>query len=172
MSNIFEPRHNILPYEYPEFLQFTEAIHNSFWEVSHFNFERDCRDFKIELSEVEKQVIMRAMLSISVVENKVKSFWANCPQRFPKPEIANAGFTFAANEVVHQLCYQKVLDLLGLSEQFIEVLEIPCMKSRAKYLTKYLEGVNSRSNKEYTKSLILFTLMVENCSLFSQFLIP
>jgi ribonucleoside-diphosphate reductase beta chain len=38
-------------------------------------------------------------------------------------------------------------------------------------LTKYLEGVNSKSNKEFTKSLILFTLLVENVSLFSQLLI-
>ena len=45
------------------------------------------------------------------------------------------------------------------------------MKGRVDYLSKYSEGVKSRSNKEFLKSLILFTLMVENSSLFSQFLI-
>jgi ribonucleoside-diphosphate reductase beta chain len=88
-----------------------------------------------------------------------------------KPEIANACFTFAGNEVVHQLAYQKLLDKLGLFERFSHIMEVEAMQGRVRYLNRYLEGVSSRSNKEFTKSLILFTLMTENVSLFSQFLI-
>jgi ribonucleoside-diphosphate reductase beta chain len=168
--NVFAKREKIWPFEYPKLDQFGLSILHSFWEVDHFNYDRDIRDFNLSLSEIEKIAIMRSMLAISVVENKVKSFWANLPQRMPKSEISNSCYIFSSNEVVHQKCYQKLLELLNLADSFEDVLNIPCMRDRVKYLNKYLEGVNSRSNREFTKSLILFTLMVENCSLFSQFL--
>lgn len=44
------------------------------------------------------------------------------------------------------------------------------MVGRTAYLTKYLKGVNSRSNKEWLKSHILFTFLVENISLYAPFL--
>lgn len=168
--DIFNRRETILPYEYPHLNGFGTAILHSFWQVDKFNYERDIRDFKISLSPIEKEAVKRAMLAISVVENKVKTFWANLPLRMPKPEISNTCYVFSSNEVVHMQCYMKLVDLLGLSKDFENVLEIPCMANRVKYLNKYSESINSRSNKEFTKSLILFTLMVENCSLFTQFL--
>jgi len=168
---IFDKRDKIWPYEYPNLNDFGLSILHSFWQVDKFNYERDIRDFNLSLTEIEKQIVERAMLAIAVVENKVKSFWANLPARMPKSEISNTGYIFSSNECVHQMCYQKLLELLGLSVAFESVKDIPCMRDREKYLTKYLDTVNARSNKEYTKSLILFTLMVENCSLFTQFLI-
>lgn len=170
-KSIFEPRQEILPYEYPNLEKFGEAILHSFWEISHFNFDADLRTFKLDLNDAEREILTRTMLAISVVENKVKSFWADCPKRFPKPEIANTCYVFSSNEVVHQLCYQKLLQLLKLYDRFKDIDTIPCMSGRIKYLTKYQEGIKSRSNKEFTKSLILFTLMTENVSLFSQFFI-
>lgn len=167
---IFDKREKIWPFEYPQLDQFGLSILHSFWEVDHFNYDRDIRDFNISLSDVERSAIMRSMLAISVVENKVKSFWANLPLRMSKSEISNSCYVFSSNEVVHQKCYQKLLELLNLADSFETVLDTPCMRDRIKYLNKYLDGVNSRSNREFTKSLILFTLMVENCSLFSQFL--
>jgi ribonucleoside-diphosphate reductase beta chain len=171
MPDIYQSRDQILPYEYPEFEHFWESMYKGFWEFGKFDFERDVRDFKLELDDLEREILIRSMLSISVVENKVKSFWANCPQRFPKPEVFNVCYAFSSNEVVHQICYQKVLDLLKVYDRFEAVSEVDCMQGRVKYLNKYLDGAKSRSNKEFTKSLILFTLMTENVSLFSQFFI-
>jgi len=171
MPDIFEPREQILPYEYSKLEEFGEAILHSFWEISHFNFEADLRSFKLDLDDNDREILTRAMLAISLVENKVKSFWANCPQRFKKPEIANTCYIFSSNEVIHQLCYQKLLQLMKLYDRFESISNIPCMDGRIKYLNKYQESLNSRSNKEFTKSLILFTLMTENVSLFTQFLI-
>ena len=169
--SIFEVRENVIPYEYPELMEYVKAIHASFWQVEKFPYERDIKDFKVNLSADEQVILMRSMLAIATVENKVKSFWADIYKRMPKLEIASVGYTFAGNETVHQLCYQRLLEVLNLDEEFETITQIPCMEGRIKYLNKYLEGVRSRSNKEFTKSLILFTLLVENCSLFSQFLI-
>jgi ribonucleoside-diphosphate reductase beta chain len=169
--NIFEKRETIKPYEYPKLIRYTRAIHESFWTPEHFTYDRDVANFKVDLNDTERDIIKKSMLAIGVVENKVKTFWARIDMRLPKTEIANVGHTFAGNEVIHQETYEKLLSLLGLEDEFNRVHEIPCMQGRAEYLTKYLSGVHSKSNKEFTKSLILFTLLVENASLFSQFLI-
>jgi len=170
-KNIFEKRENIQPYEYPHLLKYAKAIQESFWTPDHFTYDRDIQDFKVRLSIVEQDIIKKAMLAIGVVENKVKTFWARIDMRMPKTEIADVGHTNAGNEVIHKMAYEKLLNLLGLGDEFAKVQDIPCMQGRAVYLGRYLQGVHSKSNKEFTKSLILFTLLVENASLFSQFLI-
>lgn len=169
--SIFEQRRTIKPYEYPNLIKYAHAIHESFWTPEHFTYDRDVNDFLVKLDDKERDIIKKAMLAIGVIENKVKTFWARVDMRMPKTEVAIVGHTFAGNEVIHQLTYEKLLTLLGLEDEFDKVIDIPCMQGRSDYLTKYLQGVYSKSNKEFTKSLILFTLLVENASLFSQFLI-
>ena len=61
--------------------------------------------------------------------------------------------------------------ILGLEDEFKTVIEIPAIKDRINYLTKYLDGTRSKDNKMYTKSVLLFSLFIEHVSLFSQFLI-
>jgi len=169
--SIFEKRETIQPNEYPHLLGYSKAIQHAFWEVDHFNYDADVFDFKTKLTPLEKEVIEKSMLAIGVVENKVKTFWARLDLRLPKTEISDVGHTFAGNEVIHRQAYEKLLNLLDLQDKFETILEVPCMTGRVNYLNKYLDGIGSRSNKEFTKSLILFTLLVENVSLFSQFLI-
>lgn len=171
LKDIFSYRESIQPYEYPHLLKYADAIHESFWTPEHFTYDRDVSDFKTKLSNSEQEAVKRSMLAIGVVENKVKTFWARIDHRMPKTEISDVGHTFAGNEVIHRRTYEKLLNLLSLGSEFDKVLEVECMKGRVKYLTKYLSGISSRSNKEFTKSLILFTLLVENASLFTQFLI-
>lgn len=171
MSSIFEARRAIKPYEHPHLIKYAYAIHESFWTPEHFTYDRDVNDYLVKLNTTEQDILKKAMLAIGVIENKVKTFWARIDMRMPKTEVAIVGHTFAGNEVIHQLTYEKLLTLLGLEDEFDKVIDIPCMQGRSDYLSKYLQGVYSKSNKEFTKSLILFTLLVENASLFSQFLI-
>jgi ribonucleoside-diphosphate reductase beta chain len=51
------------------------------------------------------------------------------------------------------------------------VINIPAIKDRIEYLSKYLDGTRSKDDKMYTKSVLLFSLFIEHVSLFSQFLI-
>lgn len=167
--DIFKKRQNLKPYEYPELLGFVDAIDDSFWTVRKFSFERDIMEYRSELSHSEKEIAKRSMLLISQVENTVKSFFARLDLRCPKPEISFCGSKFAANETTHSLAYSKCLELMDLNEEFINLLKIPVIQGRVEYLKKYLAGLESRSNKEFTKSLILFTLLIENISLYSAF---
>jgi ribonucleoside-diphosphate reductase beta chain len=92
-------------------------------------------------------------------------------KRMPITEIGDVGMTFAESEVRHKDAYAQLLRVLGLEKEFQNVVEIPAIKDRITYLTKYLDGTRSRDDKMYTKSVLLFSLFIEHVSLFSQFLI-
>jgi ribonucleoside-diphosphate reductase beta chain len=170
-QNIFEPRVNILPYEYPQLLAYKDAIRHSYWIHTEFNFTTDIDDFKTKITKEEREVIKRSMLAIAQIEVNVKTFWADLYKRMPITEIGDVGMTFAESEVRHKDAYAQLLRVLGLEEEFQHVVEIPAIKDRIAYLTKYLDGTRSRDNKMYTKSVLLFSLFIEHVSLFSQFLI-
>jgi ribonucleoside-diphosphate reductase beta chain len=169
--NIFMPRVNILPYEYPSLLAYKDAIRHSYWIDTEFNFTTDIDDFKTKISDQEREVIKRSMLAIAQIEVNVKTFWADLYKRMPITEIGDVGMTFAESEVRHKDAYARLIRILGLEEEFKHVVEIPAIKDRIAYLTKYLDGTRSKDNKMYTKSVLLFSLFIEHVSLFSQFLI-
>tara|TARA_R110002012_G_scaffold186161_1_gene352741 strand:+ start:2389 stop:3375 length:987 start_codon:yes stop_codon:yes gene_type:complete len=169
--NIFEARANILPYEYPQLLEYKDAIRHSYWIDTEFNFTEDIQDFKINLSKQERDVIKKTMLSIAQIEVSVKTFWADMYKRMPIAEVGDVGMTFAESEVRHKDAYARLIRILGLEKEFETVVDVPAIAGRIKYLTKYLDGTRSRDNKMYAKSVLLFSLFIEHVSLFSQFLI-
>lgn len=170
-KNIFMQRVNILPYEYPQLLDYKDAIRHSYWIDTEFNFTEDIQDFKVTISSEERDVIKKTMLAIAQIEVNVKTFWADMYKRMPITEVGDVGMTFAESEVRHKDAYARLLRILGLEKEFENVIEVPAIEGRLKYLKKYLDGTRSRDNKMYTKSVLLFSLFIEHVSLFSQFLI-
>jgi ribonucleoside-diphosphate reductase beta chain len=77
----------------------------------------------------------------------------------------------ANSEVIHNLAYEKLLDVLHLTHVFEKNLEEEVIRGRVNYLRKYLKKTFKSKEKQYIYSIILFTLFVENVSLFSQFYI-
>ncbi len=78
----------------------------------------------------------------------------------------------AYTEVVHNKAYEALLDKLRLNDIFEENLKVPVVAYRMRYLSKHANRVYPHdAKKQYLYSLILFTLFVENVSLFSQFYI-
>jgi len=169
--SIFDKRVNILPYEYPELLKYKDAIRHSYWIDTEYNFVSDINDFKVNVSDSQREVIKRTMLAIAQIEVNVKTFWADMYKRMPISEIGDVGMTFAESEVRHKDAYARLIRILGLEKEFETVVDVPAVKSRINYLTKYLDGTRSKSDKMYTKSVLLFSLFIEHVSLFSQFLI-
>ena len=123
------------------------------------------------ISDQERDVIKKTMLAIAQIEVNVKTFWGDLYKRMPITEIGDVGFTFAESEVRHKDAYARLLRILGLEKEFQNVVEVPAIEGRIKYLKKYLDGTRSRDDKMYTKSVLLFSLFIEHVSLFSQFLI-
>ena len=169
--NIFGKRTNLKPYEYPELVEYVDAIRHSYWVHTEFNFTSDIQDFKVHLNEAEQTSVKRAMLAISQIEIAVKSFWGDIYKRLPKPEIGNVGATFAESEVRHADAYSNLIQVLGLNSEFENILEVPAIRRRIKYLEKTITNSKAVEDKEYFESIVLFSMFVENVSLFSQFLV-
>src|SRR5690606_37612389 len=75
--DIFKRRLNLKPYEYPELIEYKEAIQHSYWLHTEFNYTSDIQDFKVNVSEAERNAIKNAMLAIAQVEVAVKTFWGD-----------------------------------------------------------------------------------------------
>lgn len=169
--DIFKPRLNLKPYEYPELYEYVNAIRHSYWLHTEFNFTSDVQDFRVHVSESERNAIQNTMLAIAQIEVAVKTFWGNVFSRLPKPEIGSVGDTFAESEVRHMDAYSHLLEILGLNSDFERIKEIPAIMKRIEYLNEATEGAKINSSKNYTKNILLFSLFIEHVSLFSQFLI-
>ena len=169
--NIFEKRLNLKPYDYPALTDYVDAIRHSYWIHTEFNYTSDIQDFKATLTEVEQGAIKNTMLAISQIEVAVKTFWGDIYKKMPKPEIGAVGSTFAESEVRHHDAYSHLLEVLGLNNEFKNLKKNPVIMKRVNYLEAALKNVNSEDNKEFSESIILFSLFIEHVSLFSQFLI-
>lgn len=111
------------------------------------------------------------MLAISQIEVAVKTFWGDLYHHLPKPEIGSVGATFAESEVRHHDAYSHLLEILGLNQEFETLKKKPVIMKRVQYLENALKNAKSESDKDYTESILLFSLFIEHVSLFSQFLI-
>jgi ribonucleoside-diphosphate reductase beta chain len=159
------------PDHYPWTQDFIEAMHNGFWTDKEFSFSSDVQDFNVTLSEDERQINVRALSAIGQIEVAVKKFWAKLGDNLPHPSLSDLGYVMANTEVIHNNAYERLLEVLGLQDVFEENLKLDFIEGRVKYLRKYNHRFYKDSKKQYVYALILFTLFVENVSLFSQFYI-
>lgn len=171
LPDIFKKRNNLKPYEYPDLYEYVAAIRHSYWIHTEFNYTSDIQDFMVNVTPVEREVIKRAMLAISQMEVAVKNFWGDLHHKLPKPEIGSVGATFAESEVRHADAYAHLLEILGLNSDFEHILDVPVLRDRFNYLSETAAIGKTNDQREYTKSIILFSLLIEHVSLFSQFLI-
>lgn len=162
---IFEKRENYKPFEYPEVMQFVDAMNKSFWVHSEVEFTADVQDFKSDLKPYEKEAVKRALLGIAQVEVSVKTFWGDLYDLFPKPEFNGLGATFAECEFRHSEAYSRLLEVLGYNNEFEYLLEVPIFAERQKVLKEYL----AKNKENALERILFFTLIIENASLFSQF---
>lgn len=170
MSNIFEKRIAYKPFEYPEVLDFVNPINQTFWVHSEVDFTGDIQDFKVSFSPVEKLAVKNTLLAIAQVEVSVKSFWGNLYTHLPKPEFNGLGATFAECEFRHSEAYSRLLDVLGFTEEFEVALKSDILQERLAFLNnKNLTAGIDNPKKAFALNLVIFSLLVENVSLFSQF---
>lgn len=168
---IFEPQEARKPDLYPWTEKFIHAMWDGHWTDREFNFSSDKHDFHTRLSPSERCVIVRTLSAIAQIEVAVKTFWANLGDHLPHPSIRDMGYVMANVEVIHNKAYERLLRELNLEEVFQENLQLPWIAGRVEYLKKYNKKCYTDNKKQFVYALILFTLFVENISLFSQFYI-
>ena len=166
---IFEEQVSRKPNHYPWTESFIEAMHNGFWTDKEFSFKSDVQQFKVDLSDRDREIIVRTLSAIGQIEVAVKTFWAKLGDNLPHPSLQDLGYVMANIEVIHNNAYERLLTVLDLEDIFDQNLKLDWIQGRVKYLKKYTHRFYKDSKKQYLYALILFTLFVENVSLFSQF---
>lgn len=162
--DIFKKRTEYKPFEYPEVQQFIDAMNKTFWVHSEVNFDADVQDFKTKLKPHEQECIKRNALAIAQVEVAVKPFWGDIHKTLPKPEFNNLGATFAESEVRHSDGYARLIEVLGLTNEFKKLLEVPVFKKKLELFEKHFGP-----DIDFVDKLLFFVIVIENSSLFSQF---
>jgi len=168
---IFDKRIQYKPFEYPEIYQFTEAINKYFWVHAEVDFTADVQDFHSHLNLAEQNAIKNSLLAIAQIEVAVKSFWGDLYHHMPKPEMNGLGATFAECEFRHSEAYSRLVEVMGYNNEFVNLIDVPVIRERINYLSAALSSARSQDKKAYTMSLIMFSILIENVSLFSQFAI-
>lgn len=166
---LFEEQIARKPNLYPWTQDIIDALWTSHWTPNEFNFKGDYSQFYNDLTDEERGIIVRTLSAIGQVEIAVKRFWGDIGKILPHPSITDMGFVMANNEVIHNQAYEKLLDVLRLQDAFEDALKVPVVKGRIQYLRKHLEKNYRDERKQFVYALILFTLFVENTSLFGQF---
>lgn len=162
---IFDKRRNLKPYEYKDIYGYVDAIRNSYWIHTEFNFTSDIQDFHTELTKNEQDVIKKTLLAIAQIEVSVKDFWWDIGKVIPKPEVSAVWHSFSESEVRHADAYSHLLEILWLNSEFENIYKIPAIIDRLDYLQKI------KDSNSFPETLLLFSVFVEHISLFSQFLI-
>lgn len=168
---IFDEQIARKPNHFPWTDLYVESIQNGFWTHREFNFKSDIQQFKVNLTDQEREIIIRTLSAIGQIEIAVKTFWGKLGENLRFPCFADLGYTMAHTEVIHNNAYERLLDVLGLNDIFEENLKLEWIQGRVSYLRKYTHKYYKESKKQYLYAIILFTLFVENVSLFSQFYI-
>ena len=156
---IFDKRISYKPFEYPEVLQFIEAINKSFWVHSEIDFTADVQDFHSNLEPYEKNAVKHALLAIAQIEVAVKTFWGNLYNHMPKPELNGLGSTFAECEFRHSEAYSRLLEVLGYNDEFNNVVEIPAIRERIDYLNAVLANAKLANVVEF-KAIVPLVVIV------------
>ena len=166
---IFDEQISRKPNLYPWVEEYIESMHNGFWTDKEFSFKSDLQQFKVNLNDQEREIIIRTLSAIGQIEVAVKTFWAKLGENLPHPSLQDLGYVMANVEVIHNNAYERLLKVLDMEEIFEENLKLEWIQGRVNYLRKYTHRFYKDSKKQYLYALILFTLFVENVSLFSQF---
>jgi len=168
---IFNEQISRKPNRYPWTEDFIESMHNGFWTDKEFSFKSDVQQFKVNLTDQEREIIIRTLSAIGQIEVAVKTFWAKLGENLPHPSLQDLGYVMANTEVIHNNAYERLLTVLGLEDVFEENLKLEWIEGRVRYLKKYTHRFYKDHKKQYLYAIILFTLFVENVSLMSQFYI-
>ena len=167
--SIFKEQLSRKPNLYSWTEQFIESMHNGFWTDKEFSFKSDVQQYKTELTQQEQDIIARTLSAIGQIEVAVKTFWAKLGENLPHPALQDLGYVMANTEVIHNNAYERLLSVLDMEDIFEQNLKLDFIEGRVNYLRKYTHKFYKDSKKQYLYALILFTLFVENVSLFSQF---
>ena len=164
---ITELRPHYKPFEYQTAFEFYKDQHRAHWLADEVPLSSDLNDWKLKLSESEKNLIGNILKSFAQTETYVNDYWSTkVAVWFPKHEIKAMACAFADFESIHAEAYARLNEELGLDdfEAFMEDEE-------AKAKIDRLVELPGDTLREKALSLAIFSAFTEGVNLFSSFAI-
>jgi len=167
MSKLTEPRHFYKPFEYQQAFEFYKNQHRAHWLADEVPLASDLNDWKLNLTESEKNLIGNILKSFAQTEVHVNDYWSGkISQWFPKPEIVAMAGSFGAFEAIHAEAYARLNDELGLDD-FQAFMEDEASRNKIERLLE----TPSETLEEKALALAIFSAFTEGVNLFSSFAI-
>jgi ribonucleoside-diphosphate reductase beta chain len=165
--SLLSPRPTYAPFEYEQAYKYWELQQQSHWLHSEIAMASDINDWKLNLSENEKNVIGQILKGFTQSEVFIQEYWSQMVGKwFKKPEIQMMAASFASMESIHAVAYAYLNQSLGL-EDFSAFLHEPTAKAKIDRLIE----TKGKSREEIARSLAIFSGFNEGVNLFSSFAI-
>ena len=150
---ITEPRHFYKPFEYQIAFDFFKDQHRVHWLADEVPLSSDLNDWKLKLSESEKNLIGNILKSFTQTEVHVNDYWSTkVSMWFPKPEIQSMAVTFGESAyITDQTDAWVILEISGESSR--EALERICQVDLDKNVFQ-LDGM-ARTTMEHMSAIII-----------------
>ena len=159
--------------KYQHLDKYVNIMYRGFWTPAKYEKlikEVDVPHFFNAMGSIDQDVISKCILAISIVEDKVKTYWSSLALDIPQTIIGDVGGLFGMSEVTHRRSYHSLAEYLNVDTDNLSKYD--ALKGRIEYLSKYVEtDPKIIGKKRILKKLVLFTSLVERCSLFTQFYI-
>lgn len=167
MLNLLSPRQTYAPFEYPQAYKYWELQQQSHWLHSEISMASDINDWKLNLTNTERNVVGHILKGFTQAEIFIQEYWGNQVSKwFKKPEIQMMAATFSSFESIHAVSYAYLNQSLGL-EDFAAFLHEPTAKAKIDRLVE----TRGKSKVEIARSLAVFSAFNEGVNLFSSFAI-
>ena len=164
---ITEPRNYYKPFEYQQAFDFYKDQHRVHWLADEVPLASDLNDWKLKLSEPEKNLIGNILKSFAQTEVHVNDYWSTkVSVWFPKPEIQAMARVFADFESIHAEAYARLNEALDLDD-FRAFLEDEVSKAKIDRLVE----TPGETLEDKAVSLAIFSAFTEGVNLFSSFAI-
>jgi ribonucleoside-diphosphate reductase beta chain len=164
---ITELRPHYKPFEYQTAFEFYKQQHQAHWLADEVPLSSDLNDWKMKLSESEKNLIGNILKSFAQTETYVNDYWSTKVSIwFPKHEIKAMACAFADFESIHAEAYARLNEELGLDD-FQAFME----DEEAKAKIDRLVELPGNTLREKALSLAIFSAFTEGVNLFSSFAI-
>lgn len=165
--SLLTPRATYAPFEYDQAYKYWELQQQSHWLHSEVAMASDINDWKLNLTDSEKNVIGNILKGFTQSEVFIQEYWSQMIAKyFKKPEIQMMAASFASMESIHAVAYAYLNQSLGL-EDFSAFLHEPTAKAKIDRLIE----TKGKSKEEIARSLAIFSAFNEGVNLFSSFAI-
>jgi len=165
--SIIKPRLFYKPFEYQTAFDYYKDQHRVHWLADEVPLSSDLGDWKLKLTDSEKNLVGNILKSFAQTEVHVNDYWSTkVSMWFPKPEIQAMARAFADFESIHAEAYARLNEELGLDD-FSAFLE----DEEAKAKIDRLIELNTETLEDKALSLAIFSAFTEGVNLFSSFAI-